>query len=89
MLLLAAVLGDNKSGSIKVLYSPDLSERGVLNSAGRKRRAANPFDFQVRIHRLLQPSPLSSVRAYHDLETVQLPFLAQALLGWHGLILHL
>lgn len=29
------------------MYSPTLSEKGVLNSAARKRRPQNPFDFQV------------------------------------------
>ena len=42
--------GDNKTGAAHVLYDLSLSNRGVLLSAARKRRPANPFDFQVRRH---------------------------------------
>ena len=39
--------GNRSAGSVRVLYSPSLSERGVLLCAHRKPRAADPFDFQV------------------------------------------
>ena len=44
----ALTAGDNKTGAAHVLYDLNLSNRGVLLSAARKRRPANPFDFQVR-----------------------------------------
>ena len=37
---------------MRVLYDPTFSERGVLMCAGRKLRAKDPFDFQVRPCRL-------------------------------------
>ena len=37
-----------------MLYDLNLSNRGVLLSAARKRRPANPFDFQVCYHARLQ-----------------------------------
>lgn len=40
-------VGDRKGGSVRVLYDPTTSSQGVLLAAGRKPRAANPFDFQV------------------------------------------
>ena len=45
--------GDKKAGSVRVLYSPALSERGVLTCASRKLRPKDPFDFQVCIPRSL------------------------------------
>ena len=33
---------------MRALYDPTFSERGVLMCAGRKLRAKDPFDFQVR-----------------------------------------
>ena len=37
---------------MRVLYDPTFSERGVLMCAGRKLRAKDPFDIQVRQCRL-------------------------------------
>lgn len=37
--------GDRKTGAVRVLYDSEMSERGVLLAAGRRPRAANPFDF--------------------------------------------
>ena len=44
--------GDKAGGCVRVLYDPTFSERGVLMCAGRKLRAKDPFDFQVRPCRL-------------------------------------
>ena len=41
--------GNRKAGRTKVLYDPSYSERGVLLSATRAPRAANPLDFEVSL----------------------------------------
>ena len=41
--------GNRKVGRTKVLYDPSYSERGVLLSATRAPRAANPLDFEARV----------------------------------------
>ncbi len=41
--------GNRKVGRTKVLYDPSYSERGVLLSATRAPRAANPLDFEARL----------------------------------------
>ncbi len=40
--------GDKKAGSVRILYDTTWSTRGVLQAVGRKPRAKDPFDFQVR-----------------------------------------
>ena len=44
---LPLLTGNRKSGSCRVLYDPSYSEKGVLLSAARAPRAANPLDFEV------------------------------------------
>ena len=41
--------GDKQGGCVRVLYDATLSTRGVLLAAGRKPRAKDPFDFEVRL----------------------------------------
>ncbi len=37
--------GDRKSGSTRILYDTNLSERGVLQCVGRQPRRASAFDY--------------------------------------------
>ena len=54
--------GDKTAGAVQVLYSPSLSERGVLFCAHRKPRQKDPFDFEV-------PSYLLPTRGLQNLQS--------------------